>query len=314
MKLWKKATALVLAAVIVVGTPLAAQAESHWIDGNTPEVVKMGDKEVEINNRVTTSAGEILWPSVITDFHATDIPSLIPISPKGVFDMETRASASHYDDAATHVYVANNREYGQLAKAAMNNAINAVGGKLGPSFTLNLFLYEGKAYKPQISTVQEMDFIMQIPKSLREITRDFAVLRLNPDGTISYLTDLDMDPKTITFRTNYFGTYSLYVLAYGGHGCFDAFKPLAVYNAQTAILAQQQAMLLEQQKAAILAQQQAVVLAQQQQAAVLAQQQAALLAQQQQAALLAQQQQAAALLAQQQMAALLAAQQAGVVR
>lgn len=298
MKLWKKTTVLVLAAAVIAGTPLAAKAEKDWIDGNTPEVVVMGDKEVEINNRVTTSAGEILWPSVITDFYATDLPALIPITPKHIFDMETRVNVSRYDDAATHVYVANNREYGQLAKAAMNNAKDAVGGQLGPAFTLNLFLYEGKAYKQQISTVQEMEFIMTIPKSLRGITRDYAVLRLNPDGTVSYLTDLDTDPKTVTFRTNYFGTYSLYALAYGGHGCFDAFKPLSVYNAQAALLAQQQAALLAQQQAALLAQQQ----------------QAALLAQQQQMALLAQQQQQAALLAQQQMAALLAAQQAGVVQ
>ena len=51
------------------------------------------------------------------------------------------------------------------------------------------------------------------------------MLRLNADGTVSYLTDLDADPKTITFRTNYFGTYSVYCLVYGGHGCFDAYKP-----------------------------------------------------------------------------------------
>lgn len=217
MRIWKKMTALVLAAAVAVGTPLVACAEPNaWIDGNTPE---------ELTNRVTTTSGEIIWPSVVTDFHATDLKALVPITPMNVFDMETGANISQYADAATHVYVANNREYGQLAKSALDSARWAVGAQMGPTFTMNLFLYEGGVYKAKESTVQEMDFVMEIPKSLKDNTKDFAVLRLNADGTVSYLTDLDADPSTITFRTNYFGVYSLYCLAYGGHGCFDAFKP-----------------------------------------------------------------------------------------
>jgi hypothetical protein len=216
MRIWKKMTALVLAAAVMVGTPLAACAKNAWIDGNTPE---------ELTNRVTTTSGEVIWPSVVTDFHATDLAALVPITPMNVFDVETGANISQYADAATHVYVGNNREYGQIAKSALDSARWAVGAQMGPSFTMNLFLYEGGVYKPRESTIQEMDFVMEIPKSLRDNTRDFAVLRLNADGTVSYLTDLDADPKTITFRTNYFGTYSVYCLVYGGHGCFDAYKP-----------------------------------------------------------------------------------------
>lgn len=218
MRIWKKMTALVLAAAVAVGTPLVACAEPNaWIDGNTPE---------ELTNRVTTTSGEIIWPSVVTDFHATDLKALVPITPMNVFDMETGANISQYKDASTHVYVANNREYGQLAKSALDSARWAVGAQMGPTFTMNLLLYEGGVYKAKESTVQEMDFVMEIPKSLKDNTKDFAVLRLNADGTVSYLTDLDADPGTITFRTNYFGAYSLYCLAYGGHGCFDAFKPV----------------------------------------------------------------------------------------
>lgn len=217
MKIWKKMTAIVVAAAMTVGSPLVACAgKNAWIDGNTPE---------ELVNRVTTTQEEILAPSVVTDFHSTDLVALIPITPRILFDMETRANVSHYADAETHVYVANNREYGQLAKAAIDSAANMVEAKLGPTFTMNLFLFEGGVYKPQEATVQEMQFMTEIPKSIRGNTRDFAVLRLNEDGTVSYLTDLDADPKTITFQTNYFGTYSLYAIAYGGHGCFDAFKP-----------------------------------------------------------------------------------------
>ena len=115
-----------------------------------------------------------------------------------VFDAETGANISYYPDASTHVYIANNREYGQLAKGALDSARYAVGAQMGPSFTMNLFLYEGGVYKPRESTVQEMDFVMEIPKSLRDNARDYAVLRLNVDGTVSYLTDLDTDPKTVT--------------------------------------------------------------------------------------------------------------------
>lgn len=218
MKIWKKMTAMVLAAAVTVGTPLVACAEPNaWIDGNTPE---------EYTNRVTTTGGNIIAPSVVTDFHASDLVALVPVTPMNVFDVETRADVSYYEDAATHVYVGNNREYGQIAKGALDTACRNTGTQFGPTFTMNLFLYEGGVYKPQESTVQEMEFVLEIPKSLRNSGRDYAVLRLNADGTVSYLTDLDTDPKTVTFRTNYFGTYSLYALAYGGHGCFDAYKPL----------------------------------------------------------------------------------------
>lgn len=217
MKIWKKMTALMLTGAVTLAAPLTVSAKNAWIDGNTPE---------EYTNRVETSAGEYIAPSVVTDFYASDLKALVPVSPKSVFDAETRANVSYYDDAATHVYVANNREYGQLAKSAIETASKAVGAQIGPTFTLNLFLYEGKAYKPQESTVQNMTFMMEIPKSLRDVARDYAVLRLNADGTVSYLTDLDTDSRTVTFETNYFGTYSLYCLAYGGHGCFDAYKPV----------------------------------------------------------------------------------------
>lgn len=233
MKVWKKMTALVLAAAVMVGTPLAASAKNAWIDGNTPE---------EYTNRVTTTTGDIIWPSVVTDFHASDLTALVPITPMGVFDAETGANISYYPDASTHVYVANNREYGQLAKGALDTARYAVGAQMGPTFTMNLFLYEGGVYKSRISTVQDMEFVMEIPKSLRDNTRDYAVLRLNTDGTVSYLTDLDTDPRTVTFRTNYFGTYSLYCLAYGGHGCFDAYKPVQLVMVDQATLAMWSAM------------------------------------------------------------------------
>jgi len=234
MRVWKKMTALVLAAAVTVGTPLVACAEPNaWIDGNTPE---------EYTNRVTTTAGDIIWPSVVTDFHASDLVALVPVTPMSAFDAETGANISLYQDACTHVYVANNREYGQLAKGAIDNARWAVGAQMGPTFTMNLFLYEGGVYKAKLNTVQEMEFVMEIPKSLRDNTRDYAVLRLNPDGTVSYLTDLDTDPRTVTFRTNYFGTYSLYCLAYGGHGCFDAFKPVQLQIVDQATLAMWQAM------------------------------------------------------------------------
>ena len=146
------------------GTPACAEPNA-WIDGNTPE---------ELTNRVTTTSGEIIWPSVVTDFHATDLTALVPITPMNVVDMETGANISQYADAASHVYIANNREYGQLAKSALDSARWAVGAQMGPSFTMNLFLYEGGVYKPRESTIQEMDFVMEIPKKLRDISRWFS--------------------------------------------------------------------------------------------------------------------------------------------
>lgn len=220
MKTLKRAAAALLATVLVLGMSMTAAAnDNDPIDGNTPE---------NIENRVKTSSGETLWPTVITNYHATELSALIPSSTKAEFDAATGVDVSIYDDACTQVYVANNDEYGYLAAAALENALSAVQAKKGPTFTINLFKYEGKAYKPLEYTTQSLLFTLQIPTSLRASTRDFAVLRLNADGTVAYLTDLDTDPKTVTFSTNYFATYGLYCLAYGGKGCFDAYKPAAI--------------------------------------------------------------------------------------
>lgn len=221
MRIWKKIMATALSAALIAGMSMSADAK-NWIDGNTPE---------ELNNRVSTSTDEVFTPSVVTDFHASDIPALVPVSPKSLFDKMTGVDVSHYTDACTHVYVDNNGEYGPECKKALNNALYAVGAKNGATITLNLLKYEGGVYKSVAVTEQELEFKMQIPKSLRASTRDFAIIRVNADGTTSYLTDLDTDSKTVTFRTNYFDGYNVYCLAYGGTGCFDAYKPQVTQDA-----------------------------------------------------------------------------------
>lgn len=216
MKIWKKMAALALAAAVTISAPLAVSAKNSWIDGNTPE---------KLTNRVTMTGGQIISPSVVTDFHAPELGALVPITPTNLFAKETGADISHYADAMTHVYVADNMDYGPLAKTAIENGATAIGAKIGRTFTMNLYLFEGGVYKARESTVADMEFMIEIPKDLRANFREFAVLRVNADGTVSYLTDWDTDARTLTFKTNYFKAYSLYCLIYGPAGCFDAYKP-----------------------------------------------------------------------------------------
>ena len=217
-KLTALATTIALAATIFIVNPVSVQAKNAWIDGDTPE---------KYENRVKSSFGVIYSPTVVTNFHASTMKALVPSTPKHLIDMETGVNVSHYDDAFSCVFIDDNTEYGDLAKDALNNALSVIpGGTYVSTITINMLKHEGKTYKFIPSTVGEIEFKAAIPKSVYKTYYDYAMLRLNPDGTVSYLTDLDTDPATVTFKTNYFGAYNVYALVYAGDGAFDAYKPV----------------------------------------------------------------------------------------
>ena len=220
-KFMKKFTAVVVAAGIMVSMFPASQvcAKNAWIDGATPE---------KYTNRVTTSNDLTFAPTVRTNFYAGSIKALIPTSPKSLIDHNTGVDASYYADATSFVYVEENNGYGELAKAVLNNALTQVNGTLVSTIYLNLFKYEGGVYKMVENTVDDIQFMVSIPKSVRANTRDYAMVRINRDGTFSYLFDADTDPITLTFYTNYFAADDLYALIYAPHGAFEPYKPVPV--------------------------------------------------------------------------------------
>lgn len=222
MKHLKKFAALVLTAAIAIscmpGMMVFAKG-NDWMDGDTP---------AEYENRVKTSADMVFSPTVQTNFHAPGVKALIPSSPKGLFDLVTGVNTSIYADAKSVVYVVDNEGYGDLAKAALGNTMTALGATRVSSLTLNLFKYEGCAYKPVTATPLQLEFMVQIPKSVRANTRDFAMLRINADGSVSVLPDLDSDPITMTFTTDYFAINNVYALVYAPKGVFEAFKPVVI--------------------------------------------------------------------------------------
>lgn len=218
-KFMKKLTAVALTVGILVSMIPSGRvyAKNAWIDGDTPE---------KYTNRVTTSNDLTFAPTVRTNFHAGSIKALIPTSPKSFIDHNTGVDVSYYDDATSFVFVDENNGYGELAKAVLNNAITQVNGTLVTTVTLNLFKYEGKAYKMIESTTDDIQFMVSIPSSVRANTRDYAMVRINRDGSFTYLTDADADPITLTFTTNYFAADDLYALIYAPHGAFDPYKPV----------------------------------------------------------------------------------------
>ncbi len=215
LKTWKRFMAVFMMAVLLTGLPVSADAK-EWVDGNTPD---------ELSNRVKTSRGAELSPSARTDFHVWHFAGVIPTSPRAFIDRETGVSTSFYDDAYTLFYMCDNGQYGPLAEESLYYALKNAGAEKGDAITINLLKYEGQAFKSIDYTEHDIEFRLAIPDNLVNKDRDFAMLRLNLDGTVSYLTDLDTDSKTLTFQTNYFEGQNVYCLAYGGKGCFDAYKP-----------------------------------------------------------------------------------------
>lgn len=216
-KFGKKFIALATACAMLFMLPATVRADD-WIDGDTPS---------SYDNRVVDSLGNVYTPTVRTNFHAPSVRALIPYSSKSLFDQATGVSTSKYADAYSCVYAVDNTGYGTLANTALTSALKTVGGTNVATFTLNLFKYEGSAYKQTATTANDLEFMIYIPTSVRSASRDFALLRLNADGTISYLTDKDTDSYTVTFDTNYFGTNDLYCLAYAPKGAFNAYKVAA---------------------------------------------------------------------------------------
>ena len=221
-KTFKQLTALVasvaLAATVFVVNPVSVQAKNSWIDGDTPE---------KFENRVKSTYGIIYEPTVRTNFHASSMKAVVPSTPRHLVDMETGVNVSQYDDAFSCVFIDDNTEYGELADVALDNALAIInGGTYVSTITINLLKHEGNTYKLVPATVNEIEFKVAIPKSVYKSYRSYAMIRLNPDGTVSYLTDLDNDPATLTFKTNYFGAYNVYGFVYGAAGAFDAYKPV----------------------------------------------------------------------------------------
>lgn len=220
--LWKKFVACAAAAALVLSYPVTSQAA--WIDGDTP-----GD----YYNRVVDSYSNIYVPTIMTNFHASSLATLVPISSKAEFDKESGAAASKYSDAMTVAYVGDNVGYGPSARAVLNTALTGVGATNVATISLNLFKYEGSVYKAVDVTTDNLKYIVNIPKSVRSSSRDYAMIRINPDGSYSYLADEDSDPLTLTFETNYYNAYNVYCFAYAPHGAFDAYK-----TKQTLVTAQ----------------------------------------------------------------------------
>jgi hypothetical protein len=223
-KFGKKFIALATACAVFMMLPATVLADD-WIDGDTPS---------SYDNRVIDSLNNVYTPTVRTNFHAPSIRALIPYSSKSLFDKETGVSTSKYSDAYSCVYATENTGYGTLAQTALASALKTVGGTNVTTVTLNLFKYEGSTYKQVTSTADNLEFMVYIPTSVRSAARDFAMIRLNADGTISYLPDQDTDSYTVTFDTNYFGTNDLYCLVYAPKGAFNAYKTAAATTAATA--------------------------------------------------------------------------------
>ena len=213
----KRLLALFLAVVLGLAVPVNSYAWS--IDGNTPTTY---------TNRAKDSYGNIHGPSVMTNFFAGSIGSLFPVSPVSVIDHETGVDVSWYNDAMSVAYVCDNNSYGPLAQKALYGVRDMFGAKNIAAITLNLFIFEGSLNKLVPSTTGNIQFMVQVPENVRSNYRDYAMLRLNADGTVSILPDLDDDAKTFTFETNYFATDDVYLMVYAAKGAFDAYKPAPV--------------------------------------------------------------------------------------
>lgn len=205
-----------MAAGLFVAAPLNADAKDR-IFGDTPDY---------LDNRVVVGENTIIYPTVVTNYHAETIRALVPTSSKEDFDKATGVDKSIYADAATYVYVVDNYQFGTEAKKSINAKLTEAGAQNLATVTLNLIKYEGYAYKGITSTEQELEFKLGLTDTQKKANKDYAVLRLNKDGSVTVLLDQDTDAGVVTFKTNSFEANNVYCLAMVDKGGFDKYKPV----------------------------------------------------------------------------------------
>ena len=204
----KAAVALILAGSMVFGSPIHAEARQYW-DGDTPD---------DIENYVKGADGVEIHPSIRTTFLTPEIGTLCPITPYMDFDKETGRDVTKFKDSRSELYLLpaelNDNRIEMLKAAESGLGVTRVG------FTsMYLFRYDGYLI-PITNTNKLMQFRIGIDRSIVDKDREFILIGMDWNGEVTYYLDIDDDNYTMTFATNDFSGYNMYVLEYAPRGSF----------------------------------------------------------------------------------------------
>ncbi len=209
----KAAVALVLAGSMMIGNSVNAFADDQnaYYDGNTPS---------NIRNVVVGADGVEIHSSIRTTFLTPEIGTLCPITPYMDFDRETGKDKSTYADARTEMYMlpaeTSTLRMDTLTKLEKEMKLTRLGYT-----SMYLFLYEDQYYIPIPTTQKLMQFRIGIDRSIVNKDKEYILIEMKYENNeVNYYMDIDDDNYTVTFATNDFTGYNMYVLECAPRGSF----------------------------------------------------------------------------------------------
>jgi len=173
------------------------------------------------NNVVTSSTGESITSTIPTQVNSGISAALTTHG--SVINFAAGLSESEKNDGIHIESRISDSQCGELAKQSLQIAAESVGAKT--AHTLEIYMgMVGKNGAPQgdiESLLMPIEICLSIPDGIDGSLYDFAVVRLQKDGTFVILPDIGTDSTTINFETDQFGVFSI---IYGEKGSFDTYK------------------------------------------------------------------------------------------
>lgn len=175
---------------------------------------------------VTTSGGTQITTTIPTSNTSSEVLSVAMITPQNQVNEFAGLEASNVQNGQYIALTVANSQCGQAAQQVINNAANAVNSMIATILEIDLGIFEqGGTLVGKVTDLTEpIQFTISAPSNISNPGNyDFALIRLH-NGQADILPDMDDDPATITVETDGF---SVYAVAYGEEGSFDAYRTSA---------------------------------------------------------------------------------------
>ena len=162
-------------------------------------------KAAPATSTVKLGNGTVLKTTVGGSYSAKGVSGIAVTAPKNVVGAALGVAAGEQ----AYVSIADSN-YGPNAQQCIRSTATALGAEVGPV----LDIFAGKLKGSQITNVSKankiIDFKVAAPSGFAlKAGYEFAIIRVEADGTVTVLPDWDDDPTTITFYTNTFGVFAM---------------------------------------------------------------------------------------------------------
>lgn len=183
----------------------------------TPAESDDSGQPVFCNDAVTTASGERLVSTVPGNYAVSDVDGVAVVMPLSAVKAAFGAQPGEYVSMDVR-----NSMHGELAAQSIKDGIeilaaNHVEAVKGPVVDISGYLNGSSV----VDLGSPITITVGIPSSFREEGFEYAIIRVQPGGKVSVLTNQSEDPATLVVETDGFGVFALIKAPAGS---FDSFK------------------------------------------------------------------------------------------